>query len=247
MVPISSETAITGTPPRATRSAVRWRVPVSLVGIELSGTRWTLAQAIRVASASRTIAPSIFASSESRWGLNSASRWKPPEQICSTSGWSPSTMSAPIRARSTRSRPSRNGEPGTTLARRGRRKAPPVMPHPTGGSRGRPEARRRSGGERQQRESLGDARHRAQLERRGRLGLPAGDDGGGEAEAGRLAQPALELADPAHLAPEADLAADDQALGERPPGRRRDEGEGDGKVRRRLAGTQPPRHRAEDV
>ena len=44
-----------------TRSAVRWRVPVSEEWIVGSGISWTLAQAIFVASALRTIAPSIFA------------------------------------------------------------------------------------------------------------------------------------------------------------------------------------------
>ena len=41
---IDSDTEITGAPVcSATRSAVRCLVPVSLVGIEASGTRWTLA------------------------------------------------------------------------------------------------------------------------------------------------------------------------------------------------------------
>ena len=63
---------------RATRSAVRWRVPVSHVGTLGFGTRWTLARAIRVASGARMMAPSIFASSLSRCGVNSASIRKPP-------------------------------------------------------------------------------------------------------------------------------------------------------------------------
>ena len=46
---------------RATRSAVRWRVPVSVVGMSGSGTRCTLARATRVPSEARMIAPSIFA------------------------------------------------------------------------------------------------------------------------------------------------------------------------------------------
>ena len=45
-----------------TRSAVRWRVPVSSERIVGSGMSWTLAVAIFVAFAFRTIAPSIFAS-----------------------------------------------------------------------------------------------------------------------------------------------------------------------------------------
>ena len=78
---MSSETVITGTSIwRPTRSAVRWRVPVSEVGMLGSGTRCTLARATREQSDARMIAPSIFASSESRCGVNSASSRKPPEQ-----------------------------------------------------------------------------------------------------------------------------------------------------------------------
>ena len=51
MTPMSSHTDMTGTSiERATRSAVRWRVPVSLVGTFGFGTRWTLARAMRLAS-----------------------------------------------------------------------------------------------------------------------------------------------------------------------------------------------------
>ncbi len=45
-----------------TRSAVRWRVPVSAVRIVGSGISWVFAQAIFVALELTTIAPSIFAS-----------------------------------------------------------------------------------------------------------------------------------------------------------------------------------------
>ena len=70
MTPISSLAEITGTfSERATRSAVRWRVPVSLVGTVGSGTRWTLALAMRSQFADRMIAPSILASSDNRCGL----------------------------------------------------------------------------------------------------------------------------------------------------------------------------------
>ena len=51
---------------RATRAAVRCRVPVSLVGTVELGIRWTFALAIREASAETMIAPSIFASSDNR-------------------------------------------------------------------------------------------------------------------------------------------------------------------------------------
>ena len=61
---MSSDTEITGTSiERATRSAVRCRVPVSDVGTFGFGTRWTLARAMRLASGARMMAPSIFASS----------------------------------------------------------------------------------------------------------------------------------------------------------------------------------------
>ena len=62
------------------------------------------------------MAPSILASSDSRWGLNSASSRKPPEQMESTAGSSPTTTRAPRLACSTRSRPSRNGRPGAAMA-----------------------------------------------------------------------------------------------------------------------------------
>ena len=104
---------------RATRSAVRCRVPVSFVGMSGSGTRWTFARATRVPSEARMIAPSIFASSDSRCGVNSASSRNPPEQMFETSGPSPTTMSAPIFACRMRSMPSRKGVPGATSRKRG--------------------------------------------------------------------------------------------------------------------------------
>ena len=92
MTPISSLALMTGTcSDRATRSAVRWRVPVSLVGTVGSGTRCTLARAMRVQSALRMIAPSILASSDMRCGLYGASSRNPPLQMASTSGPSPRT------------------------------------------------------------------------------------------------------------------------------------------------------------
>ena len=82
MTPMSSLTEITGTfSERATRSAVRCRVPVSLVGTVGSGTRCTLAQAMRPESGVRMMAESILHTSASRWGVNSAFIWKPPEQM----------------------------------------------------------------------------------------------------------------------------------------------------------------------
>ena len=115
---MSSDTVMTGTSIwRPTRSAVRWRVPVSEVGMLGSGTRCTLARATRDVSEARMMAPSIFASSDSRWGVNSASRRKPPEHTCSTSGPSPTTIIAPMRAWRMRSSPSRSGVPGATRRR----------------------------------------------------------------------------------------------------------------------------------
>ena len=108
MVAIASETVMTGTSiDRATRSAVRCRVPVSEVGMVALGIRCTLARAMREASAARMMAPSILASSERRWGLNSASRRKPPVQTERTAGSSPTMISAPCLACRMRSIPSR--------------------------------------------------------------------------------------------------------------------------------------------
>ena len=101
---------------RATRSAVRWRVPVSDVGMVALGTRCTLARAIREASAARMMAPSILASSERRWGVYSASRRKPPVHTDRTAGSSPTMISAPCLACRMRSRPSRSAVPGAIIA-----------------------------------------------------------------------------------------------------------------------------------
>ena len=117
MVAIASETAITGTSmERATRSAVRWRVPVSEVAMVAFGTRCTLARAMRDASEAKMMAPSIFASSDRRWGEYSASSRKPPVQTDKTAGPSPTNISAPCLACSIRSRPSRSLVPGAIIA-----------------------------------------------------------------------------------------------------------------------------------
>ena len=64
MMCIDCDTEMTGKPVcRATRSAVRCRVPVSWVTMVESGIRWTPARMMLVASRSQTIAPSILASS----------------------------------------------------------------------------------------------------------------------------------------------------------------------------------------
>ena len=117
MVAMASETAITGTSmERATRSAVRWRVPVSEVAMVALGTRCTLALAMREASAARMMAPSIFASSERRWGVYSASRRNPPVHTERTAGSSPTRIRAPCLACKIRSRPSRSRVPGVIIA-----------------------------------------------------------------------------------------------------------------------------------
>ena len=64
---------------------------------------------IRVTSLSRTIAPSILASSRRPVEVNGTSRVKPPVQMPSTVLSWPSTISAPVRPRRMRSRPSRSG------------------------------------------------------------------------------------------------------------------------------------------
>src|SRR3954452_8780278 len=118
MVDIDEETETTGRPDwRATRSAVRCRVPVSMVSTAGSGISWTPALTIRADSTSRTIAPSILASSRRAVGLNGTSRAKPPVEIALITRLRPSTTSAPVRPRRIRSKPSRSGEPGAIRAR----------------------------------------------------------------------------------------------------------------------------------
>ena len=69
---------------RDTRSAVRWRVPVSSVGSDGSGMSCTAARVIVRASASSTMAPSIFDSSRSRVAEKATSSTNPPLVTCST-------------------------------------------------------------------------------------------------------------------------------------------------------------------
>ena len=66
------------------RSAERCRVPDSSVGIDGSGTSWTLARRMRLPSLESTTAPSIFDSSRSRVGAYRTSSEKPPSQMVST-------------------------------------------------------------------------------------------------------------------------------------------------------------------
>ena len=62
------------------------------------------------------MAPSVLASSDSRWGENAAFTRNPPEEMLSTSGPSPITIRAPMPALRIRSKPSRSGCPGATAA-----------------------------------------------------------------------------------------------------------------------------------
>ena len=78
-------TEITGYPVwMAVRSADRCRVPDSSVGIDGSGTNWTLARRMWVPSLDSTTAPSILDSSRNRVGAKRTSRAKPPSQMVST-------------------------------------------------------------------------------------------------------------------------------------------------------------------
>ncbi len=121
---IECETATTGKPVcRLTRSAVRWRVPVSSVGMLASGIRWTPARRILVMSLSRITAPSSLHSSRSRVAVNSTSSTKPPVHRASTLLSKPRTIRPPVLARSTRSNPSRSAVPGATALREARSRA----------------------------------------------------------------------------------------------------------------------------
>ena len=63
----------------AMRSAVRCRVPVSIVGMPESGTRWTLAHRMFSQALSMRMAPSILATSDRCWAVSLAFSWKPPD------------------------------------------------------------------------------------------------------------------------------------------------------------------------
>ncbi|CAB4931248.1 unannotated protein [freshwater metagenome] len=78
-------TEMTGKPVcRATRSAVRCRVPDSSVGMVGSGMRCTPARTMRLPSVETITAPSILASSRSRVADSATSRAKPPVHWDST-------------------------------------------------------------------------------------------------------------------------------------------------------------------
>src|SRR5829696_2946685 len=210
MVRMEWETEITGTPAcLATRSAVRWRVPVSTVAMAGSGIRWTLAQRMRLAVSSRTRAPSILASSERRWAVKGTSIWNPPVNSASTWGGEPSTIRAPVLARRIRSSPGRRGVPGATWRSTSSRRSSRLnsLHHPDlGRGRGR--------GRGQDRLGLGDRVDRVELDAGAGLD-PLGEAGGrdqsaAEAEPLRLGQAAGQLGDGADLTAQADLADGDQ-------------------------------------
>ena len=94
------------------RAAVRWRMPVSEVGMEGSGFRWKLARRIVVRSSSMTMAPSIFESSKSRLAVNAMLRGKPSLPEARTFSVSPMQMSAPRRPARIMSRALRRAVPG---------------------------------------------------------------------------------------------------------------------------------------
>src|SRR5690625_6688755 len=78
---IDCDTEITGKPVCLdARSAVRWRVPDSVVSIEESGSNCTAARKIRVASRSMMTAPSIVQSWRGRVAEEERARAKPPEE-----------------------------------------------------------------------------------------------------------------------------------------------------------------------
>ena len=243
MICIDCDTEITGNPVcRATRSAVRWRVPVSSEGIVWSGIRCTAALMIRVRSRSRMIAPSILASSRRPVAVNGTSRSNPPVEIDSTVLSWPSTIRAPVRPRRIRSSPSRRPVPGAIEARVARRRSvssersapttpfPPVGPvrRPAAGQSRRLTARPRHR-HRRSRAPAGRARAsrsaeamsgasitcmpstRAGESARGPARRVARDHGDPEAEPRGLGQPLGEVADPAQLAGQADLAHGDDA------------------------------------
>ena len=172
----------------------------------------------------RMIAPSILASSESRCGVNSASSRNPPEQTDSTSGPSPTTISAPMRAWRMRSRPSRSCVPGATSRRA------TIMASDRGGAGTMGSTSRCSrGAARGDQDTPGRAE--ASIRRISPAGInasstawrtsvtstrsrpaecgtpcgPFGDHRAREPEARRLGEPAFELGHGAHLAAEAEL------------------------------------------
>src|SRR3954470_2734835 len=238
----------------ATRSAVRWRVPDSVVSMLLSGTSWVAARRIRVPSRSRTTAPSILHSSRTRVAENSTSRTKPPVQIESTTRSKPSTMRAPVRPRRMRSRLSRSSVPGATAARAARSSSSSFRSITSLFAMGAPSASTRVGrsldgadGWRARWSPTGEAAHR--LDGARDVGDLAGTDAGGqrgvgeaacghesvtEAEPRGLGEAPVEARDATHLPGQADLTEGDDVGGQRLVDDRGGDGADDGEVGRRL-------------
>ena len=101
---------------RLMRAAVRWRMPVSLVGRLGSGLRWKLARRICVRSRSTTMAPSILESSNRRFAVNEMLSGKPSLPAESTVSVSPTQMRAPRWPAMIMSRARRTAVPGAVMA-----------------------------------------------------------------------------------------------------------------------------------
>ena len=101
---------------RLMRAAVRWRMPVSLVGRLGSGLRWKLARRICVRSRSTTMAPSILESSNRRLAVNEMLSGKPSLPAESTVSVSPTQMRAPRWPAMIMSSARRTAVPGAVMA-----------------------------------------------------------------------------------------------------------------------------------
>ena len=101
---------------RLMRAAVRWRMPVSLVGRLGSGLRWKFARRICVRSRSTTMAPSILESSNRRFAVNEMLSGKPSLPAERTVSVSPTQMRAPRWPAMIMSRARRTAVPGAVMA-----------------------------------------------------------------------------------------------------------------------------------
>ena len=101
---------------RLMRAAVRWRMPVSLVGRLGSGLRWKFARRICVRSRSTTMAPSILESSNRRFAVNEILSGKPSLPAERTVSVSPTQMRAPRWPAMIMSRARRTAVPGAVMA-----------------------------------------------------------------------------------------------------------------------------------
>src|SRR6478609_10105286 len=252
----------------ATRSAVRWRVPDSVVSMRESGTSWVAARRMRVPSRSSTTAPSILHSSRTRVAENSMSSTKPPVQIESTTRSKPSTMRAPVRPRRMRSRLSRSSVPGATAAKAARSSSSSLRSITSLSARGAPSAttpvarsldagndgRARCPRPGEAAHGLDGARHVTHLVgpdalRQGETTVKAAgrDERVPEAEARSLGQPALQPRHAPHLAGEPDLPERDDVGGQRTVDDRGGDGAHDGEVGGGLGQPHSTDRRREDV